>query len=130
MSRRFLVILVAILSLSLTLVVIASATGGGGEETSLSTSGYVTEINLAPTGDLVISDPDASEIWTVDPANGNYSAYEIPSGWGVRDGHMDASGNVWWTDHSDTFGVLEQVSGNLTVYSRLWDVLLTWTVFV
>ena len=122
MLRHTPLIIGIVIGILLTITFIASAAAFDVEETSLSTSGQVHEINQAPNGQLVISDPGAAEIWVVDPESGDYTTYGFPSGWWIWDGHMDPDGNIWWTDSTDTFGVLNPAAGTATVYTQLTDI--------
>jgi streptogramin lyase len=85
-------------------------------EFNLNANGRVYEINPDEQDNLWVSDIRADEIWFIQPDSGKYTLYEgIDS---VSDARLGNEGEVWWTDFSQSIGLLNL--SNLTI--TLWEV--------
>jgi streptogramin lyase len=85
-------------------------------EFNLNADGRVYEINPDEQGNLWVSDIRADEIWFIQPDSGKYTVYQgIDS---VSDARLGYEGEVWWTDFSQSIGLLKL--SDLTV--TLWEI--------
>jgi streptogramin lyase len=82
----------------LLLVVALGDTGAnllGALETDLNPVGQAYELNQDASGNLIVSEYGAGEVWQVNPATNVYTVYNgITS---ATEAKVDSAGNVWWT---------------------------------
>jgi streptogramin lyase len=85
------------------------------QEMNLNPAGAAFELSRDSQGMLWVSDWGAGEIRRVDPATGDYSAFEV--GGGPSDARSDGEGLVWWADSSSNrLGRLSVADGDASIW--------------
>ncbi len=119
LSRRTL-ILVDILLVACLVGSIYAFTTRASAGASLNSKGSAYELNLDDTGRMWISDPQAGEVWSVDPSSAGYEIY--PVGGSPVDAR-EAGGWAWWADgQSNLVGQVSAADGTFNEW-RIPDAL-------
>lgn len=74
------------------------------DKMQLNVAGDVHDIHIAATGEIIVSDYGAGEIWKVSADQKQYTRYHNLGA--VENAAMDKTGKLWWVDGTDRIGTI------------------------